>query len=78
MNSAPIPRPDSYLALETMLIGLLSHSAGFPELTLNSGSGQDPGGLGLEAKNPSTWLLWPDHRLLHITSLFQLPHTAQF
>lgn len=32
-----IPRCDSYFALETrLIIGLLSHSAGFPELALNS------------------------------------------
>lgn len=36
-----IPRCDSYLALETrLIIGLLSHSAGFPELALNSKLGR--------------------------------------
>ena len=73
-NSVHIPRPESYPALRTRLIGF-SPKAGFPEPALKSQSRQDSSGLGQEAKDPSTWLPWADHRL-QSASLFWLLQAA--
>lgn len=68
-NSVHIPRPESSPALRARLIGIPSHSAGFPERPLKSRAGWHPSGLGPDAKDPSTWLPGPNHRLLR----FALP-----